>query len=452
MHSTPRRRRWEVAGRLERCCTTHRGRSNERPGGVPGSGAGPGRHLRRRGSRRARPGGSGTPHGSASVSCCRCATWHRQLSRGTGLEPQERSVRPLSVGRGLQRPFRPPAATVRQVSNYLAASGFRVSSVAQGNRWIDASGTVAQIESTFKTTLRNYSHNGQILREATSALSIPRSIASSISGVIGVSQTPLHVPAFAAPAGRAAATVELLGLLGPARAGRARRRTARPRSRPTTVATRPAQLRTAYGVQSAVSHGNNGHGVTVAIIDAYASPTMLADANAYATLQGEPTFAAGQYTETQSRRSTCRTSAAAAAGTTRSPSTSRPYTAWRPAPTCTTSARRLRHRYRRRDQLRLQNHVANIVSNSYGFLGEDGLGDEVATEHSLFLQAALEGIGFYFSSGDDGDNVIDRRPAPGAGLPGLGHAGHRRRRHVARAQLEATATCSRPRGATTSTR
>ena len=45
----------------------------------------------------------------------------------------------------------------------------------------------------------------------------------------------------------------------------------------------------------------------------------------------------------------------------------------------------------------IQNHVASIVSNSYGFIGEDGLGDEVATEHSLFTQAAIQGIGFYFS-------------------------------------------------------
>jgi hypothetical protein len=35
------------------------------------------------------------------------------------------------------------------------------------------------------------------------------------------------------------------------------------------------------------------------------------------------------------------------------------------------------------------------------FTGEDGLGDEVVLEHSMFLQAALEGIGFYFSTGDN---------------------------------------------------
>ena len=38
-------------------------------------------------------------------------------------------------------------------------------------------------------------------------------------------------------------------------------------------------------------------------------------------------------------------------------------------------------------------------------LGEDGLGDEQGIEDSIFVQGAAEGIGFYFSTGDDADNV-----------------------------------------------
>ena len=57
----------------------------------------------------------------------------------------------------------------------------------------------------------------------------------------------------------------------------------------------------------------------------------------------------------------------------------------------------------------IQNHVADLVSNSYGFIGEDGLGDEVTIENSMFMQAAAEGIGLYFSSGDFGDNVVGGR-------------------------------------------
>jgi subtilase family serine protease len=54
----------------------------------------------------------------------------------------------------------------------------------------------------------------------------------------------------------------------------------------------------------------------------------------------------------------------------------------------------------------IQNNAASIVSNSWGSQGEDGLGSSYALESSLFVQAKAEGIGFYFSSGDDGDNAL----------------------------------------------
>ena len=44
----------------------------------------------------------------------------------------------------------------------------------------------------------------------------------------------------------------------------------------------PAQIRGAYGVESAVKKGNNGKGVSVAIVDAFLSPTLLLDAQTYA--------------------------------------------------------------------------------------------------------------------------------------------------------------------------
>jgi subtilase family serine protease len=43
--------------------------------------------------------------------------------------------------------------------------------------------------------------------------------------------------------------------------------------------------------------GETGKGVTVAVVDAYASPTMRADANQYAKVTGDKPFAAGQYNE-----------------------------------------------------------------------------------------------------------------------------------------------------------
>ena len=54
---------------------------------------------------------------------------------------------------------------------------------------------------------------------------------------------------------------------------------------------RPSQLRSAYGVPA----GLTGKGVTVAVIDAYQSPTLLSDANHFAKDSGDPQFAPGQF-------------------------------------------------------------------------------------------------------------------------------------------------------------
>ncbi|GAA2035126.1 S53 family peptidase [Catenulispora yoronensis] len=57
----------------------------------------------------------------------------------------------------------------------------------------------------------------------------------------------------------------------------------------------PSQLRTAYGVAAS---GLTGAGVRVAVIDAYGSPTMRADADRFARAHGDAPFADGQYLET----------------------------------------------------------------------------------------------------------------------------------------------------------
>ncbi len=54
----------------------------------------------------------------------------------------------------------------------------------------------------------------------------------------------------------------------------------------------PRQVRGVYGVTAS---GMTGAGQTVAIVDAYASPTMLSDANTYARVVGDQPFAPGQY-------------------------------------------------------------------------------------------------------------------------------------------------------------
>src|SRR5262249_28591162 len=158
--------------------------------------------------------------------------------------------------------------------------------------WVDAKGSVAQVESTFKTSLRIYRHNGQRVRQATSSLTIPRAMAKSISGIIGVSSVPKHVTASRRPMdtptpSQGSTYWDQYEQVGPPAYGRT--------SFPTpNCGYSAAQYRGAYGVQNAVNHGDDGRGVNVAIIDAYASPTIEADADALSTSQGDPAFKAGQ--------------------------------------------------------------------------------------------------------------------------------------------------------------
>ncbi len=331
--------------------------------------------------------------------------------------------------------FAPTTAQVAKVQSFLSSQGISVSGVASGNRWIDASGSVAQIQKAFTATVKTYSYKGRRLRGTPSALTAPSSVARLIAGVIGVSQTaslaqPNHVsgqrdrstvddstsgsatPNDAQPPRQQCSVFwDQFEQVGPPAYGK----TSFPTNNCGYTAT---QLRTAYGIQSAVAHHQDGKGVTVAIIDAYASPTIVSDTNALAGLNGEPPLAPGQYSETDfapfGLQDECGPSGwneeetlDVAAVHSMAPGAGIHYIGAQDCDTGIDAA----------VNYVLQNHTADIVSNSYGFLGEDGLGDEVNLEHSMFVQAAIEGIGFYFSSGDDGDDVIDGLAHPEPDYP-----------------------------------
>ena len=50
---------------------------------------------------------------------------------------------------------------------------------------------------------------------------------------------------------------------------------------------------------------------------------------------------------------------------------------------------------------------ADIITNSWGDIGEDTPPDIENAYTQVFIQAALEGIGIFYSSGDDGDDSLD---------------------------------------------
>ena len=163
----------------------------------------------------------------------------------------------------------------------------------------------------------------------------------------------------------------------------------------------PRQIRGAYGVSRS---GMTGKGVTVAIVDAYASPTMPGDANQYAAATGDKPFAPGQYTQNLPSNFTLTApdecDAAGWYGEQTldieavhgmAPDANVVYVG---AASCTD--------YDLGDALSLivSNHLASIVSDSWGDIADQE--SLLPVYEQLFRAGAAEGIGFFFSSGDSG--------------------------------------------------
>jgi len=173
----------------------------------------------------------------------------------------------------------------------------------------------------------------------------------------------------------------------------------------------PDQLRSAYDTD-----GDSGRGVTVAILGAYNSPTMPADADRYATDHGDEGFASGQYTQylmpgTWTLQDQCGVDSWAAEQTldveavhALAPRASILYVG---ADSCQDP-----------DMLAalarvVGNRMADVVTASWGSPLHTVDGDEpagvIATYERLFQIAALEGITIDFAAGDCGANL------PGSG-------------------------------------
>jgi len=213
--------------------------------------------------------------------------------------------------------YGPTSASIASAKSWLRSQGFSVGSVPSTHLYVSASGTAAQVERAFGVTLGYYMVNGHKVRLANGMLSIPAGISGSVAGAVGVNEfvatndltqqgrsfQPAQpalpaLPALPAhPARPAQAAPEPpppAGFLNPHPCTHAfnikpdRADSSKLYSPPFTSPLHydicgylPHQLRSAYGIARAVARGDDGSGVGVAIVDAYDSPTLLADSQRY---------------------------------------------------------------------------------------------------------------------------------------------------------------------------
>ena len=330
--------------------------------------------------------------------------------------------KPLSPSAWIAK-YAPTKADADQVTGFLRAQGLSITAVPASHEYVVFRGPASVVNSVLGVSLHQYQHAGRTLVAPSSAPSLPASVAGLVSGV-SVDQGRLlthpelvqqgETPATSTPArslrqqataptgiqakcsqydGQHTATV-------PAAYGK------------TSVHTFacgyvPKQIRSAYGVDGLAAKGVQGQGQTVAIIDAYASPSIVHDTNSYSAQNGEPALTSATFAQRIPSPAQFTDQALC-----QQPS------GWQGEETLDVQSV---HAVAPAAKILyvggtncgggldvamskiLDQGLANLVSNSYGDIGENVPLSSIRGQENLHVQAAGEGIGLYFSSGDNGD-------------------------------------------------
>jgi len=311
--------------------------------------------------------------------------------------------------------FSPSQANVGAVTSWLRSQGFTIDYTPSNNLYVAAEGTVAQAGAAFGVTFGDYAVQGMTLRSPQSELSIPASLAGTVEAVAGLDESAALVHTDQAPtAPPPAAFVNAT----PCSTYWDQYDTATPTNDGITLPNiygsatpwapcgyTPTQIRGAYGVPSDLT----GAGVTVAVVDAYASPTIVSDVNQWSTNRGIATLKGGQFTQV------------VAPGTLIRPENpAQDPQGWSGEQTLDIEAVHgmapdanivyvgAPNNYQDLDAALnhvVDRHLADMVTNSYGFGGEALPPGFIKPFNDIFIQAAAEGIGVYFSSGDYADET-----------------------------------------------
>jgi subtilase family serine protease len=301
--------------------------------------------------------------------------------------------------------YGPTSSQVAAVRSWLTGAGLTVTSVKdEMGGYVEATGSVQQAAQAFGVTFGMFKGpGGKDARAPEAAATAPASVAGDVLTVSGL-DTANH---FAKPADDLPPPGPNYWVAPPCSSYYGQKiATSEPsaygKKQPwTNCGYTPQQIRGAYHVSQS---GMTGKGQTVAIVDAYASPTMPGDANQFARVTGNQPFAPGQFTQYLS--STWEYTAADECDAptwygeetldieevhSMAPDARVNYVG---AASCTDDDLI--------DALALivDKHLASIVSDSWGEPAD--VANEYLIFEEIFQAGAAEGIGFFFSSGDSG--------------------------------------------------
>ena len=324
--------------------------------------------------------------------------------------------------------YAPASTDVAAVEAMLTRAGMTGVTVGASGTYVAATATVAQLRQAFGVTQKMYQHGSISIRSNAELPTIPEALAGKVLFIEGLDdtdalRTPLHVSAtqgpLVAPAASPAPVVtpppvasqspspycstyfgDTSVVLSTAPAPYAK-------TLPwLNCGYTPAQIQAAYGLNP-FGNGLDGRGVTVAIVDAYASPTLEGDANIYAANHGLPALTAANFSEvipagiydvpaaevTNAYGWWTEQALDVASVHGSAPGAAIVFVGSQSNDATLTEAL----------MDTIYDHRADIITNSFGDNGEDVTPADVASEDQAFMAAAATGITVLFSSGDDGD-------------------------------------------------
>jgi subtilase family serine protease len=332
--------------------------------------------------------------------------------------------------------FGPTAAATAKVSSWLRTSGLRVSAPQQNGRYVEVTGSVTSAERAFGADLALYRHSGGTYQAPAASISVPSELGAYVLTVTGLNEAPARATTKVdVGAGQQTRRAEKQSVTQaaakPAVAYPFGYRTARPCSlwygqlkartkaggkvalpkfggviEPYTVCGyTPAQLRSAYGAPAELT----GKGVTVAVIDAYLSPSLLKDANQYSGNTSTAPFTPGQFrTLVPAGGYTDQEACDAAGWSTEQALDVEAVHGFAPDAKVLYAAGRSCSGPDLFDAETavIDENKASIISLSYGSIESTETALEARLDTALLKQAALQGIGVYVASGDNGDELI----------------------------------------------
>ena len=312
------------------------------------------------------------------------------------------------------------AAEANAVASWLRSVGLTVTQVPSSHQYVAATGSVRQVSKALSVTLDNYRVHGNVWRAPANDPAIPASLASSIVGFTGLDTgdhanhpaarpAPPPPPAFvnADPLsdyyGEKPDSASYDTSYGTASALPAFNGAVLPYA---VKGYTPADFRKAYGLSG------DGTGTTIAITDAYYSPTIVSDTTDYFSDNGQNDRGAGplnssNYAETLAssydHQSLCDASGWQGEETLDvevahgiAPAANIHYFG---AQNCLDSGLLVALNNAATDE------NVNVITNSWSGLESSTTPDVVNAYETVFTTGIAAGKAFLFSSGDDGDEV-----------------------------------------------